>query len=304
MGLVLAGWSDGTAKVRTIAVTVDDLPGVAALSGNCDETSFQELNKRLLKQFDEARVPVTGFVTEHRVCDRRRPELLPELLHAWLDAGHTLGNHTFSHLDINRTPLADYKKDIIRGERFTQQVLKERGERLVYFRHPLLHTGSGGETRRELDRFLTERNYTVAPVTIDNQEFVFANVYVRAKKRGDRETMKRVAEAYVPFMESVLEFFERYSVKVVGYEPSQVLLIHANELNADHFGTLASMMRRRGYQFISLDEALADDAYRLPDGYIGMKGLSWIHRWAVAKGMELEEEPREPEWLADLNRNY
>ena len=62
---------------------------------------------------------------------------------------------------------------------------KKRGERLVYFRHPLLHTGSDGETRMELDRFLNERDYTVAPVTIDNQEFVFANVYVRAKERGE-----------------------------------------------------------------------------------------------------------------------
>jgi len=186
----------------------------------------------------------------------------------------------------------------------TRQVLNERGERLVYFRHPLLHTGPNAEIRRELDRFLDERGYTVAPVTIDNQEFVFANVYMRAKKRGDSATMKRVAEAYVPFMESVLEFFELWSAKVVGYEPPQVLLIHANELNADHFGGLAAMMRRRGYTFVSLAEALEDDAFRLPDGYVGPKGLSWVHRWAVAKGMKLEEEPREPEWLSGLYRDY
>jgi peptidoglycan/xylan/chitin deacetylase (PgdA/CDA1 family) len=287
-----------------MAITVDDLPGVATWSGNCNEEGLLELNHRLLKQLAKADIRVTGFVAEHNLCDQLRPELLPKLLNAWLDAGHSLGNHTFSHFDINHTPLEDYKQDIIRGERTTRHVLKARGERLVYFRHPLLHTGSDRETRGELDRFLAERNYVVAPVTIDNQEWIFAQVYVRAKKRGDGVTVKRVAEAYVPFMESVLEFFEVYSVEVVGYEPPQVLLIHANELNADYFGELAAMMKQRGYTFVSLAEVLADAAYRLPDGYIGPKGLSWIHRWAAAKGMEFEEEPREPEWLADLNRSY
>jgi hypothetical protein len=64
------------------------------------------------------------------------------------------------------------------------------------------------------------------------------------------------------------------------------------------------MMKKRGYEFVTLDEALADPAYRRPDEYVGPRGLSWIHRWAVTQGMELKEEPREPAWLADLYRDY
>ena len=63
-------------------------------------------------------------------------------------------------------------------------------------------------------------------------------------------------------------------------------------------------MKERGYAFIALDEALADEAYRRSDGYVGRQGLSWIHRWAIDKGMELKEEPREPGWLAKLFRDY
>ena len=55
---------------------------------------------------------------------------------------------------------------------------------------------------RALDVFLRERGYTIAAVTIDNQEWMVADVYVRAKRRGDRETMQKVVDAYVPFMES------------------------------------------------------------------------------------------------------
>ena len=65
------------------------------------------------------------------------------------------------------------------------------------------------------------------------------------------------------------------------------------------------MLQARGYTFVSLDEALADPAYALADGYVGPRGLSWVHRWALGKGMKIEgEEPREPAWLARLVETY
>ncbi len=294
----------GSAGSRSVAVTFDDLPAVASSTGNCNLEGMLDLNRRLLNQIETHRVPAAGLVKEGGICDRLRENHLPRLLSMWLDDGHELGNHTFSHFDINNTPLDVYQKDVVRGERTLRQVLGERGLTLRYFRHPLLHAGAEVDKKRALDAFLKERGYTIAAVTIDNQEFMYADVYVRAKRRGDRETMQKVVDAYVPFMESVFAFFEEWSVEVLGYEPPQVLLLHANELNADHFGALAEMMRRRGYEFVTLEKALEDKAYREPDDYVGPRGLSWIHRWAVSKGMELKEEPREPDWLAELFRSY
>ena len=294
----------GTAGSRSVAVTFDDLPAVALSTGNCNLEGLFDLNRRLLKQIETYRVPATGLVKEGGICDRLREEHLPRLLSMWLDAGHELGNHTFSHFDINNTPLDVYQKDIVRGERILRRVMGERGSTLRYFRHPLLHAGADAKKKQALDAFLRERGYTIASVTIDNQEFMYADVYVRAKRRDDSATMQKVVDAYVPFMEDVFAFFEEWSVEVLGYEPPQVLLLHANELNADHFGALAEMMRRRGYEFVTLEKALEDKAYREPDDYVGPRGLSWIHRWAVTKGMELKEEPREPDWLAELYRSY
>jgi peptidoglycan-N-acetylglucosamine deacetylase len=111
--------------------------------------------------------------------------------------------------------------------------------------------------------------------------------------------MKRVADAYVPYMESVFDFFEKLSVSTFGYEIKQTLLLHANDLNADHFDDLVQMMKRRGYGFISLEAALKDKAYKLPDAQT-TRGLSWIHRWRLAKGLPLQMEPSEPEFIAQL----
>ena len=59
------------------------------------------------------------------------------------------------------------------------------------------------------------------------------------------------------------------------------------------------MFRRRGYTFVSLDQALADAAYRLRDEYVGHGGFSWIHRWSRTKGMAPEAEPDPPKWVQD-----
>ena len=67
------------------------------------------------------------------------------------------------------------------------------------------------------------------------------------------------------------------------------MLLTAGALNADSFDDLAAMMRRRGYSFVTLDQATRDDAYSLPDTYTGARGDSWIARWAVTKGMKYKD---------------
>jgi hypothetical protein len=87
------------------------------------------------------------------------------------------------------------------------------------------------------------------------------------------------------------------SVQVVGREFPQILLIHATQMNADLMPDLLAMFRRRGYIFVSLDHALTDPAYRLPDEYAGTGGMSWIHRWAKTKGVARTPEPEPPAWV-------
>jgi hypothetical protein len=101
-------------------------------------------------------------------------------------------------------------------------------------------------------------------------------------------------------MESKVDYFERQSLALLGREVRQVLLMHANALNADSLPDLLALLRRRGYSFITLDRALEDEAYALPDGYFGPAGISWLHRWCFALGgkhLVLPGEQRCPEWV-------
>src|SRR5205085_11641924 len=86
--------------------------------------------------------------------------------------------------------------------------------------------------------------------------------------------------AYVDYMTEALTRSERQSNALFGREIPQILLLHANVLNADHFGEIARMLQARGYRFVPIERAMEDPAYRTPDRYYGPDGLSWLGRWA------------------------
>lgn len=283
---------------REIAVTFDDLPAT-----HIGLEQMTAVVTNLLQTITSHNIPAIGFVNEGKLHVPGETDARTALLRRWLDAGLELGNHTFSHISIDRVPFTVYKDDLIQGETVTRMLLHEKGKRLRYFRHPQLRTGSTKEYKKSLDSLLAVRRYTVAPVTIDNNEFVFAAVYARAKRMNDSKFMHFIVQKYILYMEEIFEHFERLSTSSLGYEVKQILLLHANELNADHFKEVVSMIKRRGYTFISLEQALTDPAYRLPEAPSG-RGLSWLHRWRLAKGGSMEPEPNVPEDITQLFRTY
>jgi len=97
----------------------------------------------------------------------------------------------------------------------------------------------------------------------------------------------------------VFDYFEKLSRDLLGYEPRQILLLHANNLEADHIGELIGLLRKRGYRFITLEEALSDDAYGLPDTFVGEEGRGWIEHWAITMGKPPRGAPVFPKSIDD-----
>ncbi len=280
---------------RTVAVTIDDLPTVHAPT--LEEKQY--ITRNLLEHLRASGVPATGFVNEGKLGERADAEQVA-LLEAWLDAGMTLGNHTYSHASFFTTPLEAFKSEVLRGEVVTKRLLRARGDSLRYFRHPYLNTGPDRATRRDFEDFLAEHGYTVAPVTLDNDEWLYAFAYTKAEASGDTLLAARIGADYLRYMAEVFEHGEALSRDLLEREPAQVLLLHANKLNADYFDDLATMMQGRGYAFVSLEEALEDPAYRLPDEYVGQWGISWLERWWVTQGNSRRGGPNAPQWVHDV----
>jgi peptidoglycan/xylan/chitin deacetylase (PgdA/CDA1 family) len=282
---------------RFIAVTIDDLPVVVK---NGDLKKRQEITTKLLKNIKKANVPAIGFVNENKLYHKeKRVEAEINLLRQWTNAGLELGNHTFSHLSLHDNPLEKYQEEILQGEIITKELLAEKNQKIRYFRHPYLWTGLSLEIKANLSEFLTEHNYTIAPVTIDNSDYIFARALDNAIEKKDRKLQKQIGAAYVPYIEAKTDYWERQSEKLFNRNIKQILLLHANSINAEYLDDLAKMFVKRGYKFITLEEALKDEAYKLPDNFVKRNGISWLHRWAIDKGKEtiLPDEPKTPNFV-------
>lgn len=287
------------AQNKKIAVTIDDLP-LQSIGHYGDKQAHQIIDK-LLDKIKSQNAQVIGFVNEDKLeVDGINNDSRIELLKKWLDAGLDLGNHTFSHQSANRIPVDEYKRDILNGERVIRKLIEERGKKLIYFRHPYLQTGRSLEVKNEIERFLAERGYTIAPVTFDNAEWIFAGAYRNAVDSNKTEMMKRIGSEYISYMKQKLDYWESQSSSLFGRNVNHILLIHANSLNADYYDKLCEMIRSSEYTFISHDEALTDEAFKSKDTFIGAGGISCIHRWAVTQGKKKDffgDEPMTPKYI-------
>ena len=293
---------------RRIAITIDDLPWQ-----RMDKTPAADLPLRhaqLMAQLKQAGVPVVGFVNEGKLeIDGQVQPARVAMLRDWREAGYELGNHTHGHLDLHAVGLPAFQQDIREGERTLRPLLAERGRVPRWFRHPYLRAGHTPEERAALSAFLDQHGYRIAPVTVDNGEwvwaFAYANVLDGQPDTPERAaTLERLRRGYVPYMLNKVDYYERQSQALLGYALPQVWLLHANELNAVAYADLVAGVQRRGYRVVTLDEAMRDPAYaRGEDGYNGRYGPSWLHRWAMAEKKPKDfyaGEPEVPGWVLQL----
>ncbi len=283
---------------RHVAITIDDLPSAGEPS---DLETLRYITHQTLEVLEKRRVPAIGFVNEGKLFSQGGEEARIEALEMWLDVGMELGNHTYSHLSLHETPLSRFQADVIRGDVVTRRLVESRGGRVEFFRHPYTRTGPTAEIKTAFESFLRDRGYKTAPFTVESVDYMFNAIYVQANLDVEEDLAARVRTGYLEHVLTMFEYFEQLSVEVVGYEVKQILLIHANLLNADCLDDVLSGIEDRGYTFVSLEEALRDEAYQIPDEYVGRMGLSWLHRWTVNKGlpMTIRDEPDPPKFILD-----
>lgn len=287
---------------RRIAITIDDLPWASL--GDAAPAQLEIYHARLVTAMREAKAPVTGFVNEGKLVSNDKVETSRvHLLRDWLQAGMDLGNHTLDHSDLHAVGLEAYESAILRGETFLRPLLAERGKVPVWFRHPYLRAGRTAADKAALQKFLEAHGYRIAPVTVDTSDWVWAGAYRKALAANDVAVQQKLRDEYVPYMLRKIDYFEQQSVQLLGYNLPQILLMHANEINADCYAALVEGIATRGYQFIDLEQAMQDPAYQRVDAYTGRWGPSWLHRWAIAENRPKEffaGEPRVDAWVLQL----
>jgi peptidoglycan-N-acetylglucosamine deacetylase len=295
IALAILTTNDAAQSTRTIALTFDDLPFVHKRGDYLPMA--RATTTALLDTLRRYQAPAVGFVNEINV--EREREARVALLNMWIAAGMALGNHTYSHPDLNRVTIDQFQNEIVRGERTIREL---QPNARLYFRHPMTRSGNTPEKKKAIDAFLIARGYRIAPHTIENSDFVFNTVYAAAQSRKDEGLAAKVRQAYLDHTFAATAFAETISPMIFSREIPQTLLLHANELNADTLDEMLRRYRERGYRFISLDQAMADPAYATPDTLVTDFGPTWLWRWRTHLGLNVSfaGDPEPPAWVIAL----
>ncbi|MBA2650030.1 MAG: polysaccharide deacetylase family protein [Legionella sp.] len=218
---------------KRVSITIDDLPFV----GEYRNFHLKMIMDALKKQ----QVPATGFIIAREV---RKDNW--EMLQQFREEGFGLGNHTFSHANLNSMSAEDYIEDLRKADTLLKPVLTQP----KYFRFPYLAMGMGKKKKRVL-AYLNKKHYHIAPITIDSKDFVFNQRLLSIPELNRRSYLAELKPFYLEFIEQQTKLAEEKTKNQV-----QIVLIHANLLNAYVLPDIIQLYKNRGYTFISLEDAL------------------------------------------------
>jgi peptidoglycan/xylan/chitin deacetylase (PgdA/CDA1 family) len=246
------------AEQKRIALTFDDIPrGPGAF------LTQEERTARLIAALKAARVRQAAFFVNPGFLSDPAKAGGEARIAAYVDAGHVLANHSFSHQSLNRIPAEDYLADIDRAEAW----LKDREGRRPWFRFPYLREGGTDKVKRDAVRAgLKARGLMNGYVTVDASDWHMEQLAVDALKAGKAIDRDALRDLYVESHVEAAEFYDRLARQTLGRSPAHVLLLHETDIAALWIGDLVAGLRRAGWKIVSADEAFADPINRaMPD---------------------------------------
>ena len=237
-----------------IAITVDDLPAHSALP---NDTTRVEIAQKTIKAFKDAGVgEVYGFVNGNQTIPE--PASAP-VLDLWRAAGLPLGNHAWTHPNLNQVSTADYLADIDHTEALISPMMK--GADFHWFRYPFLAEGDDPAKRMEVRKALVARGYRIAQVTMSFGDYMWNEPYARCVAAGDEAAIARLEKTYLRAAAETAEATRKDARALYGRDIPYVLLMHLGALDARMLPRLLAQYRAEGFGFTTLAKAESDPVF-------------------------------------------
>jgi peptidoglycan/xylan/chitin deacetylase (PgdA/CDA1 family) len=241
-------------EAQQIAFTWDDLPAHSALPEG--ETRVDIGRKIIAAMKAEHLPPVYGFVNGIRT---QQEPLSTPMLQEWRNAGLLLGNHTWSHMNLNTSTLADWEADVVKNEPLIQSYMGKSDWR--WLRFPYLSEGDTPEKRDAARKFLAARGYRIAAVTMSFGDYAYNEPYARCVARKDDKAIQQLEGDYLTSAGAAITYSRAMSKALYGHDIPYVLLMHVGALDAQMLPKLLALYRSRGFTFVSLEAAEQDPFY-------------------------------------------
>ena len=271
------------AFAQQMAITFDDLPAHGDLPPNLSRLAVAQSILQTIKR--EKLPPVYGFVNGVRVAE---DPSTASVLHAWRAAGEPLGNHTWSHPDLEKITPAEFEADAEKNERLLRKLMGAGDWH--WFRYPFLHEGETLEKHQAVRAWLGQHHYKVADVNMDFEDYLWNAPYARCAVKHDEVAIQTLHDSYLATADAFIDVFKTLSAEAYGRDVKYVLLLHLGAFDARMLPDLLALYRRRGFSFISLPEAEQDPAYAVDPDFGVKYGGTQLDQIAAKRKLKIPHE--------------
>lgn len=274
-------------SAEKVALTFDDLPLNGALQPGVDEV---DLVNRVLPIFAEHKTPpVYGFINAQKLEGNSKGA---DALRLWIAAGHKLGNHTYSHMDLSTNSLEAFTRDIKQNE--PALLLLSPRDEWRWLRYPYLHEGETLEKRNAVRTFLSERGYRIAQTTLDYEDYMWNSAYARCAAKGDPASIDWLRKSYLEVASGFLDGQRQMAQTLYGHKIDHVLLLHLGAFSPEILPALFDLLKRKGFELATLDVVESDSAYLTNPEFLHTNTGTLLEQQYDKAGMKYPPLPRKP----------
>lgn len=255
LGLALAGCATPDIRLRpALAITIDDLPVHGPIPQG--DTPVRVVDQLIAGLRNGGAVPAMGFINGRSTLDDPATR---EVLAQWQRAGLELGNHGWSHRNLNELAPAEFDAELIRNEPLLRRYAA--GQDWHWFRFPFLAEGNDPTKREDARQVLARRSYRIAAVTMDFSDWQWTGPYARCVAKRDEAGIARLETLYLQAATSAVARSRQMARAVHGRDIPHVLLLHGGAFTARMIRPLLKLYRDQDFRFVSLADASRDPAY-------------------------------------------
>ncbi|MEL7189050.1 MAG: polysaccharide deacetylase family protein [Pseudomonadota bacterium] len=237
---------------KRIAFTFDDTPRHAGAFFTEDERT--RLMIKALR--DGGARQGAFFINPGKIPERPGAEAR---IAAYIEAGHVIANHTFSHPRLSRTETGEYIADI---DQASQWLSGREGTR-AWFRYPYLDEGRNDKSKRDAVRdALKARGLINASPTVDASDWWIDSALGKAEREGKAYDQAAAGRVFVEVHVEAAEFYNALALETYDRPIVHNILLHETDLSALFLGDLIAALKEAGWTIVTADEAFADPVYK------------------------------------------
>lgn len=216
-----------------------------------------EWNARLLTSLREARVKAVLFPAAGRIDTAEGLALV----RAWGEAGHVIGNHTYSHANLNAAEVT--AEMFVADARRAESVLRGMPGWRRWLRFPYLKEGGDAAERDTVRAWMSTHGYRPTPPSVDTSDWHYNQRFLAMREGCALCEDPVLLRAYIDHLLDRARYYDTLALGLFGRSPRHVLLLHTNAINAEYLDEVIDAFRAAGWRFVPATRAYRDRLYTL-----------------------------------------